>query len=125
MKSVVTRTLIAILALTLASAMAFAKEKKKNLTLNRDMVVNGTLIKKGDYKVIYNDQTSELTIMQGKDVVAKSTAHIENRIDKPIQDLIFSSKQDGGNSLTGIEFAGEKEAIVLGEGSVQAASPQR
>ena len=64
------------LALLLASS-AFAATKA-SLQLSNPVMVNGTKLKPGDYKVEWEGTgpNVELSIMQGKNVVAKVPAHV-------------------------------------------------
>jgi len=66
------------LALLLATS-AFAANKG-SLTVQEPMTVNGTQLKPGDYKVEWdgNGPSVELSITQGKKVIAKVPAHVVN-----------------------------------------------
>ena len=77
MKSFVNR-LIALLAIvTLIGVLALGKTIEKEVTLRRSVTVNGTLVKKGTYKVAFNEETSELTFRKGRNVVATAQARLE------------------------------------------------
>jgi hypothetical protein len=49
----------------------------QRIQLRRDVNVNGTLVKKGIYKAVYDEQKAELTLLKGKKIVAKAPARIE------------------------------------------------
>ncbi len=58
-------TIIA-LALTLCAlggTMALAKSKFHKITFGQDMLVNGALVKKGEYQARFNEPNSELAIL--------------------------------------------------------------
>ena len=66
MKSFLQRSSIALLVCALVAVAAFAggkdKIRKETVTFSSDVMVNGTLIKAGDYEVRFNEQTGELAI---------------------------------------------------------------
>ncbi len=72
----VSKSLVLGLALLMASS-AFASSKA-NLELINAVTVNGTTLKPGDYKVQWEGSgpNVELSILKGKDVVAKVPAHV-------------------------------------------------
>jgi hypothetical protein len=60
----------------------------------------------------------ELSIIQGKNVLAKASAHLVE-LDSPAgNDAVVTLKQDDGTSvLTGLHFRGKKFSLELGESS--------
>jgi len=114
----VTKSLVLGLALLLASS-AFAATKA-SLQLSNPVVVNGTQLKPGDYNLQWEGSgpNVELSIMQGKKVVAKVPAHVVD-LDRPATyDAAVTKKNDSGpNSLAGIRFQGKKLSLELGEAS--------
>ena len=56
--------------LAITSGAALAETITKEVTFLRPVTVNGTLLKAGTYKAVFDDQTGELTISRGKKVVA-------------------------------------------------------
>jgi hypothetical protein len=114
----VSKSLFLGLALLLASS-AFAATKA-SLQLTNPVTVNGTSLKPGDYKVQWegNGPNVELSIMQGKNVIAKTSAHVVDLENPSANDAAVTRKNDSGpNSLTGIRFQGKKFALELGEAS--------
>jgi hypothetical protein len=106
------------LALLLASS-AFAGTKL-SLLLNNPVTVNGTTLKPGDYKVQWEGTgpNVELSFLQGKNVVAKTPAHVVELQTPSPQDVALSIKNDSGpNSLAGLRFRGRKFELDLGEAS--------
>jgi hypothetical protein len=114
----VSKSLVLGLALLLASS-AFAATKA-SLQLSNPVVVNGTQLKPGDYNLQWEGSgpNVELSIMQGKKVVAKVPAHVVD-LDRPATyDAAVTKKNDSGpNSLAGIRFQGKKLSLELGEAS--------
>ena len=84
------------------------------------VTVNGTTLKPGDYKVQWegNGPNVELSILQGKNVVAKVPAHVVELQTPSANDAAVTRHNDNGpNSLAGIRFQGKKFALELGEAS--------
>jgi len=114
----VTKSLVVGLALTLASS-AFAASKA-NLTLNNPTSINGTSLKAGEYKLQWdgNGSNVEVSIMQGKKVIAKVAAKVVDLNQSSASDAaLLKQNGDGTTTLTGVRFQGKKFALELGEAS--------
>jgi hypothetical protein len=114
----VTKSLVVGLALTLASS-AFAASKA-NLTLNNPTSINGTSLKAGEYKLQWdgNGPNVEVSIMQGKKVVAKVPAKVVDLSQSSANDAaLLKQNSDGTTTLAGARFQGKKFALELGEAS--------
>ncbi len=112
----VSKSLVLGLALLLASS-AFAATKA-SLQLSNPVLLNGTTIKPGDYKLEWEGTgpNVELSIIQGKNVVAKATAHVVNLETPSAYDAAVTRKNSSGPStLAGLRFQGKKFALDLGE----------
>jgi hypothetical protein len=106
------------LALLLASS-AFAATKQ-SLTLLNAATVNGTQLKAGDYKLEWDGSgpNVELSIMQGKTVLAKVPAKVVDLTSAARDNAAVVNKSDNGSStLAGARFAGKKFAIEIGDSS--------
>jgi hypothetical protein len=114
----VSKSLLMGVALLLASS-AFAATKA-NLQLSNPVTVSGTTLKPGDYKVQWDGTgpNVELSIIQGKNVVAKVPAHVVDLPSPSANDAAVTKKQDNGpNSLASIRFQGKKFALDLDQAS--------
>ena len=114
----VTKSLVVGLALTLASS-AFAASKA-NLTLNNPTSINGTSLKAGEYKLQWDGTgpNVEVSIMQGKKVVAKVPAKVVDLNQSSANDAaLLKQNSDGSTTLAGVRFQGKKFALELGEAS--------
>ncbi len=114
----VSKSLVLGLALLLASS-AFAGTKG-SLTINNPVTVNGTTLNAGDYKVQWEGTgpNVEVSILKGKNVVAKTTAHVVDLPTAAAQDAaVTRTNSSGPNSLTTLRFGGKKVALELGEAS--------
>jgi len=112
----VSKSMVVGLALLLASS-AFAATKG-SLQLNNLVTVNGTQLKPGDYKVQWEGSgpNVELSILKGKNVVAKVPAHVvELQMPASNDAAVTRLNSDGPNSLTGVRFQGKKTALEFGE----------
>lgn len=113
----VTKSAVMGLALLFASS-AFAASKA-NMTLNHATTVNGTQLKAGDYKLEWEGSGPEvqLSIVQGKNVIAKVPAKIVELNSKASNDsAVLKSNSDGTTTLTEARFAGKNFSLKIGEG---------
>jgi hypothetical protein len=120
----VSKSLVLGLVLVLASS-AFASEKGK-LQLQNPVTVNGTTLKAGEYRLEWTGNGNvELSILKGKNVLAKVPAHVVDLSSPSANDAAVTTKSDNGTkTLAGIRFEGKKYALELGEStdSMQAGS---
>ena len=115
-KITVSITAALLLCLSLVgTALANEKNLKKTLTLSEDVMINKTLVKKGEYRVMFNAKTEEVTLSQDGDVVFRGQARVEVRPDKARYNSASFKSTDKGKVLNGFTFAGDRRAIVLSE----------
>jgi len=113
-KGQLVKILVLGLALMLASS-AFALSKG-SLQLSNAVTLNGTTLKPGEYKVQWEGSgpNVEVSILQGKNVVATTTAHMVDLQSPSSSDAAVTLKNDSGpNSLSGLRFQGKKFALEL------------
>ena len=105
-----------ISALTSISAFASDKDKveKKTITFPEDVMVNGTLVKAGDYEVAFDATTGELSIMKNGKVKAKTAAHFEARSDKAKNTALRTREGGGTTELIGVTFGGSNQDVMIG-----------
>ena len=118
------RIITAIAICALASVAAWAGVKNEQVTFAQDMTINGTLVRQGTYRLKFDDQTGELTISRGSNVIARATARLEPRADKAARTEIRSVREGESRHLRSISFRGEAQRLVLDAGANQAASTQ-
>jgi ABC-type nitrate/sulfonate/bicarbonate transport system substrate-binding protein len=114
----VSKSVVMGLALLMASS-AFAATKA-NLTLTSPATVNGTQLKAGDYKLEWdgNGPNVEVSVLQGKKVVAKVPAKVVALSTPAMNDAaVVSKNNDGTTSLSGARFQGKKYSLDLGASS--------
>ncbi len=115
MRSKINQVVIAVVVCALMSISSVAKERTETLNLTQDVTINGTLVKKGQYKLKFDEQTGELLIMKGKKVVAKTTAKMEARTDKADRTEVNTITNGSQQELKGITFRGENQRIVVAQ----------
>lgn len=89
-----------VLVGAITGGVAFAKEIKKEVTFLQPVEVNGTLVKKGTYEAVFDDQTNELSIVKGRKVVARAPAQLEKREMRDRADYVMRQKE--GDSATAV-----------------------
>jgi hypothetical protein len=116
MRKTANRLMTALALCALMSVTGFAvKDKTEDVTLPQDVVINGTLVKKGEYKLKFDEQTGELLFLKGKKVMARTSARLEKR-EKGPQRTEFGVVQEGNaKALRSITFRGERQTIVMHE----------
>jgi len=114
----VSKSVVMGLALLMASS-AFAATKA-TVNLLSPASVNGTKLKAGEYKLEWDGSgpNVEVSIMQGKTVLAKVPAKIVE-LPLPSQNsaAVVMRHDDGTNTLAGIRFERKKFALEIGESS--------
>jgi hypothetical protein len=109
------------LALLLATS-AFAANKG-SLQIQEPTSVNGTKLAPGDYKLEWdgNGPSVELSIMQGRKVIAKVPAHVVD-LSRPAQNdaAVVKNSEDGTKTLSEVRLSGKKFAFAVGEEAAKA-----
>ncbi len=114
--STVAKQLVLGLALVLASN-AFAAPKN-SMILQNPTTVNGTKLKGGEYTLQWegNGPSVEVSIMQGKSVIAKAPAKLVDLATTSANSAaLLKTNSDGTTTLIGARFAGKKFALELGD----------
>jgi hypothetical protein len=111
-------TFAALMICALASITVFAaakdKVKTESVTFTQDTMVNGTLVKAGEYQVKFNEQTGELSILKDGKVKAKTTAQLQSRSDKAKNTSVRILEKGGIAELIGVTFGGSTQDVVVG-----------
>ena len=104
--------LLVICAIT--SLPASADTIVKKVKFLRDVTVNGTTVKAGTYKVVFDDGTGELSIVKGDKTVAKAPARLEKMVGR--SDAYGDYMVQGENALLSVTLKGGNRAVVGGGG---------
>ena len=125
----VSKSLMLSLALVLTTA-AFASPaaaNKGSLQLQNPTSINGTTVKPGDYKLEWDGSgpNVEVSIMQGKNVVAKVPAHVVDLGSPSASNAAVTTKNgDGSSTLASIRLQGKKFALQVGDANMQSGASQ-
>ena len=118
MKGLMKVFMLALLIGALASVSAFAggndKIRKENVAFDSDVMVDGTLLKAGEYQLRFNEETNELTILKGGKVKVKTTGHFESRTEKARNTSVRTLSKGEVAELVGFSFGGSKQDLVVG-----------
>ena len=118
MKSIVNRIVVVVMVGALASVAAMAKTHKQKVTVDSDIKVNGTLVKKGSYEVKFDDETGQLSIMKNGKTIAQSMARLEAREKKANTFQLRATTAGDEKQLVGVTFGGwDKDVIVSNSGA--------
>src|SRR6266850_7205331 len=93
------------------------KVKTQDVTFTSDVMVNGTLVKAGDYQVKFNEQSGELAILKDGKVKAKTTAQLQPRSDKAKNTALRTQTKGSVAELIGVTFGGSKQDVVVSASS--------
>ncbi|MDX2031360.1 MAG: hypothetical protein SF339_11855 [Blastocatellia bacterium] len=89
------------------------KSRSKDVTFSENVMVNGTMVKAGVYRVKFDAKTSEVIISRDGNVVAKTKASVEVRESKAPYNSASFTETEKGKVLTGINFSGDRRAILI------------
>jgi hypothetical protein len=115
------KSLMLGVALLLATS-AFAGNKS-TLQVSEPLQVNGTKLAPGDYRLEWDGAgpSVELSIMKGKNVVAKVPAQIVSLPQaSPADATVVKKGDDGSRTLTEVRLGGKKYALEVGEAAAKA-----
>lgn len=122
MKKFTVHMVIALMVCALAGTAAMAKVKSKTVSIGVDFVVGNTLVKKGTYKLSFDDQTNELTVIdKDKAVVARTVAHLEKRNKTASANDIVLAQKGANQALISVAFLGDNQNIVVSDRGTQTA----
>jgi hypothetical protein len=111
-----------VLALT-TSAFAASDSHKSNFEISSATQVNGTTLPAGEYTAKWEGSgpTVQLSIMQGRKVVATAPAQVVT-LDRAASDTQAEvlNGTNGQRELTALQFAGKKVSLKLGTESAKA-----
>ncbi|MEJ7576631.1 MAG: hypothetical protein WKF74_06475 [Pyrinomonadaceae bacterium] len=124
MKRFANNMIAALVLCVMTSVVASAKTTTERVTFPQDVMVNGTMVKKGTYKVTFDDATGVLNIHINKKTIATTTARWEKRDRKALETRVSTTVQGDARELRSITMSGDSQSIVVGDGA-QAAATQR
>lgn len=119
MKRLTARIVLALaLCAASGSVAAAAKVKSRSLTFGTDFWVGNTLVKKGTYKIAFDDQTNEISILDKTTVVARVPAQVRKREGKSNRAWDVALVAVGDRmTLVRLAFPEAGQTLVLNEGA--------
>ena len=126
MKNSLNRIALALaLCATVVGGVASAKVKDRMVSFGQDFMVGSTAVKKGTYRVVFDDRTNELTILnKQKTTIAKTSAHLEKRKNKSLGLDIGMIERGNNHMLMSVAFPGDGhgQTIIVNEAGRESAS---
>jgi len=115
-------SILAILTLVFAT-VAFA-ENKASITVRDAVNVNGKQLASGNYKLTWEGTGSavELSILRGKEVVAKVPAKVVELPQPSAYDSVVYRDSASGRELGRINLGGKKFSLEVGDAAIQPAT---
>lgn len=114
MKTYLKRALVALMVCSLAAVTALgAKVKKAHVKLDSDVMVNGTLLKAGEYDFRFNEENGELTILKNGEVKAKTTVRAQARNGKARNTTVRTRLVGNVTEFVGLTFGGSSEDVIV------------
>lgn len=125
MKKRISNVALALFVCALLSPVAMAKVKTQKVTFITDVKVGETLVKKGTYKAQFDDQSNELTLLDGKKVVAKINATLveQPKTISKYETTYTTDRDSAGNSLLTSVNMGGKFATIGADRASAGSSP--
>lgn len=94
---------------------ANGKNRQKTITLTQDVIVKDKLVEKGTYRVRFDAQKNEITLLREGEVVAIASVTVEVKAKKAPSNSLSFSTTDRGQMLTGLTFEGDHRALLISE----------
>jgi hypothetical protein len=112
-RNILLKSLVLGLAVLLATS-AFASNKG-SLNIQETVQINGQQLPAGNYQLRWDGSGSnvELSVLQGKKVVTKTSAKIVELDQPSAYDAAVVDKTNGTASVSQVRFAGKKFALAI------------
>ena len=89
-----------------------------------DTKINGTLVKHGEYDVVFDKETGELSIVKGSKVVVTTATRLEQREGKARSTETNTIVDGDETRLVSITFGGSDQRVVVNQGGMQMGTNQ-
>jgi hypothetical protein len=114
MRKYVAKIIMVFAVCALTGITALAANKADRITFDEGFQLNGTTIKKGTYKVSFDETTGELSIKKDEKLIAKTVAHAEKADGKSSNTKFSMATENGNKVLRSVTFSGDDHVIVVG-----------
>ena len=116
MRKYVAKIVAAFAILALSGVSALADTRSDRIKFDESFQIDGTTVKKGEYKVSFNEETGELVIKKNDKVIAKTTARAEKNEEKAGRTKFSMATENGNLMLRSVTFSGDDHTVVIGAG---------
>lgn len=96
-----------------ATSVVEAKNRKKTITFNEDVLVNDTLVKKGTYEVKFDAASNTVSVLKNGDVMATAKADVKPTERKAPYNSASFTQTEKGRVLSALAFEGDKRLILV------------
>jgi hypothetical protein len=116
MRKYVTKIVAVFAILALSGLSALADTRSDRITFDEGFQIGGTTVKKGTYKVSFDEETGEFLIKKNEKVIAKTTARAEKAEGKAERTMFSMATENGNKMLRSVTFSGDDHVVVVGAG---------
>lgn len=88
-------------------------EVTEHVKFNDNILVNDTVVKSGEYKLVFEPETSMLKIKKGNKIVAQTRAAMKVNPQKAERDYVYTRDTLAGKALEGVKFGGQHEEVMV------------
>lgn len=106
------------------SVSSYAASMSVKVDIPRDIVINGTLVKKGTYKINYDEVMGELVIRSGDKLILRAPARAEFRQNRSGRTELVVIKDEATSRLRRITLAGEERSLIV-DTRIENVAPQQ
>jgi hypothetical protein len=123
MKVITNIALVCVLCLVAATS-ASAKVRSRVVSFGQDFAVNGTPVKAGTYKLVFDDKTNEFMVLdkRSKTVVAKAVGRLEKREGSRYGMDVTLETRNGAQAVISVAFPGDSQRISITDAPAAASS---
>ena len=119
-KEEVTMKIIETIAMTsvlcaLMGTVSLAKTRSHMVAFDQDTMINGTLVKKGNYEAKFDEQANKLTFFKHRRGIATAVVKEESLARKAPQTSLEIQADANGAMLTKVTFGGDRYSLLLGD----------
>ena len=115
MKIIKTIAMTSVLC-TLMGTVALAKTRSHMIDFDQDTMVNGTLVKKGEYVAKFDEQANKLTFFRHRRGIATAVVQEEPLARRASKTSLETKTEGNGAMLTKVTFGGDRYSLLLGDG---------
>lgn len=116
MRNYATKIVAVFAILALSGVSALADTKSDRIQFDETFQIGGTTVKKGTYKVSFDEETGELTIRTSDKVIAKTNARAEKAEGKAGRTKFSMGSENGNKTLRSVTFSGDDHTVIVGAG---------